>query len=113
VEKKYQIGDFSYISQERRDPFEPILLKVKKSNISKSGYELEELRLAGIIKKDSSWYAMMEDVQGRGIVFKKGDFLNNNLWIFDILEGKVIFAYRVKKEIRKFSVDIPKKKEGM
>jgi hypothetical protein len=52
---------------------------------------------------------MMEDLQGRGLLFKKGDFLNKNLWLFDILEDKVVLAHRLRGDIRKIPMDIPQK----
>ena len=52
---------------------------------------------------------MMEDAQGKGMLFKKGDFINKNLWVFDLLEDKVILAYKLKGDIRKIPMDIPRK----
>jgi len=57
--------------------------------------------------------AMMEDMQGKGMLFKKNDYLNKNLWIVNILAEKVEFGYKIKGEIRTFTIDIPRKKEGM
>lgn len=119
-EKKSQINNFTYTSKDRRDPFEPVyLLKAKKNKerlvakgkrgtVLKSGYELEELKLVGIIKKDKSKYAMMEDLHGRGILFKKGDPINPTMSITDILESKVILGYSVRGETRKFELEIQK-----
>jgi Tfp pilus assembly protein PilP len=110
---KFNIGDFVYTSENRRDPFNPVsLLRLKETNTGKNakkGYELEELKFVGLLRADKNRYVMMEDAQGRGITFKKGDYLNNNLWIRDVLDGKVVFAYKLKEEIKKFTVDIPKK----
>jgi hypothetical protein len=105
---------FSYTSQDRRDPFEPIyLLKVKNrkraDDAGKAGYDLEELKLAGVVKEGAVRFAMMEDLQGRGLLFKKGDLLNKNLWVYDILEDKVIMAYRLKGDIHKIPIDLPRK----
>jgi len=105
---------FSYTSQDRRDPFEPVyLLKaVKKTSAQaapKEGYELDELKFAGVIKSGAVTFALMEDMQGKGLLFKKGDFLNRNLWVFDTLEDKVILAYKLRGDIRKISLDIPRK----
>jgi len=52
-------------------------------------------------------------MQGRGILFRKGDYLNKNLWIVDILDGNIVLGYKLKGEIRTFTLDIPRKKEGM
>ena len=52
---------------------------------------------------------MMEDMQGKGLLFKKGDFLNRNMWIFDVLQDKVILAYKLRGDIHKISLDIPRK----
>ena len=106
--------DFSYESQDRRDPFEPVyLLRVRNKKraeaMDKTGYELEELKLAGVLKEGAVRFAMMEDLQGRGLLFKKGDFLNKNLWVFDILDDKVIMAYKLKGDIKKVPVDLPRK----
>lgn len=107
------ISEFTYSSENRRNPFEPVnLLKAKQkrdSGESKSGYELEELRFVGEVKADSKRYAMMEDRQGRGVMLKKGDFLNKNLWVVDIPAGKVILGYKLKGEIKKIEMDLPKK----
>jgi Tfp pilus assembly protein PilP len=107
------IGNFSYTSQDRRDPFEQVhMLKSRKDasfGALKSGYELEELKLVGVVKTGAVTFAVMEDTQGKGLMFKKGDFLNNNLWLLDFLEDKVVFAYKLKGDVRKIPVDIPRK----
>lgn len=111
--QKIDVANFSYTSQDRRDPFEPVyLLKMKNRKASgerKTGYELEELKLVGVLKTGAVKFAMMEDVQGRGLLFKKGDFLNKNLWVLDILEEKVMLGYKLRNDIRKIAVDIPRK----
>jgi len=111
--QKFDIGDFNYTSENRRDPFEPVYLaKMKNSKATtslKKGYELEELKLVGILKANNTRFAMMEDMQGKGMMFKKGDNLNNNLWIADVVDGRVILAYRLKNDIKNINIDIPKK----
>jgi len=113
---KFNVGDFTYTSVNRRDPFEPVALtslkEAGKGASLKRGYELEELRLVGIMKAGNINIAMMEDMQGKGILFKKNDHLNKNLWIVDILADKVEFGYKIKGEIKTFTLDIPRKKEG-
>jgi Tfp pilus assembly protein PilP len=110
---KFNVGDFTYTSDNRRDPFEPVYLaRVKRSKEAtslKRGYELEELKLVGILKTDKAKFAMMEDMQGKGIMFKKGDNLNNNLWVADVVDGRVILAYKLKNDIKNINIDIPKK----
>jgi Tfp pilus assembly protein PilP len=110
---KFNVGDFEYTSENRRDPFEPIYLaRVKRSREAtslKKGYELEELKLVGILKTDKTKFAMMEDMQGKGVMFKKGDYLNNNLWVSDVVEGRVVLAYKIKNDIKNINIDIPKK----
>jgi Tfp pilus assembly protein PilP len=122
TEIKVDIGDFEYKSEGRRDPFEPILLlkaksarevkvsKEKKGNEDALGYELEELKLVGLLKSDKGMMAMMEDSQGKGIFFKKGDPLNQNMWVADISNSNIVFAYKLKGEIKKVVVDLPIKK---
>jgi Tfp pilus assembly protein PilP len=109
---KFNVSDFNYTS-DRRDPFEPIYLeRVKRSKDAtslKRGYELEELKLVGILKTDKAKFAMMEDMQGKGIMFKKGDKLNNNLWVADVVDGRVILGYKLKNDIKNINIDIPKK----
>ena len=104
---------FSYSSQDRRDPFEPVyLLKAGKrtsAGTQKEGYELDELKFVGVMKSGAVTFALMEDMQGKGLLFKKGDFLNRNLWVFDTLENKVILAYKLRGDIHKISLDIPRK----
>jgi len=122
---RYDIGDFEYKSEGRRDPFEPVLLnkekakkdiristKAKKVTEEKMGYELEELRLVGVLKSDKGMMAMMENAKGEGIFYRKGDPLNNQLgmWVADITNSNVVFAYKLKGEIRKVVVDLPNKK---
>jgi len=106
-------ADFSYTSKDKRDPFEAVYLaKIRASragSTSKEGYELEELRLVGILKTGNGKLAMMEDMQGKGLTFKKGDFLNKSTWVLDIEEEKMMVAYRVKGDIRKVAIDIPRK----
>ncbi|MGD0235684.1 MAG: pilus assembly protein PilP [Syntrophorhabdales bacterium] len=105
--------DFSYTSKDRRDPFEPVFLaKVKQRQVSgtlKEGYELEELKLVGMLKSGGAKFAMMEDTQGKGLLFKQGDFVNKTTWIMDIDDEKVIMAYKIKGDIRKFAIDIPRR----
>lgn len=117
---KFNIGDFTYSATNRRDPFESMFhSKLQRSKQSrtfktvKEGYELEELKLVGILRAGEARVAMMEDMQGRGMLFRKGDYLNKNLWIVDILEGHIVLGYKLKGEIRTFTLDIPRKKEGM
>jgi Tfp pilus assembly protein PilP len=107
--------EFSYTSQDRRDPFESVYeAKNQKTMASqnkqqKEGYELEELKLVGVIKTGDVKFAMMEDAQGRGMLFKKGDFFNKSMWLLDILEDKIILAHRLRGDIRKIPMDIPRK----
>jgi Tfp pilus assembly protein PilP len=119
---KFDIGDFEYKSEGRRDPFEPVLLlkaksarevkvvKDKKSTTDALGYELEELKLVGVLKSDKGMMAMMEDTQGKGIFFRKGDPINQNMWVADISNSNVVFAYKLKGEIKNVVVDLPIKK---
>jgi Tfp pilus assembly protein PilP len=113
VSQKFNVGDFVYVSENKRDPFEPLyLLKMRQdkvAGVSKKGYELEELKLVGVLKTGNNRYAMMEDIQGKGISFKKGDFINNNLWISDIIDSKVVLNYKLKGETKRIEIDIPKK----
>ncbi len=106
-------GDFSYVSKDRRDPFDPLYLRSAKkhqtANVRKPGYELEELKVVGIVKTGAVKFAMMEDTQGRGLMFKKGDFVNNNLWLLDILDDKIVMGYKVRNDTRKIAIDIPRK----
>jgi Tfp pilus assembly protein PilP len=110
---KFNVADFVYSSEGRRDPFQSLPLarlrdnKTKKA--TKRGYELEELKIVGLLKTDRSRYVMMEDVQGKGITFQKGDYLNSNLWVVDVLDGNVVFGYKLKEETKKFTVDVPRK----
>jgi Tfp pilus assembly protein PilP len=106
-------SDFSYNSQDRRDPFESVYeAKTRKTvpdSKQKEGYELEELKLVGVVKTGDVKFVMMEDVQGRGLLFKKGDFINSSVWLLDILEDKVILAHKLRGDIRKIAMDIPRK----
>jgi Tfp pilus assembly protein PilP len=111
--KASETKTFSYSSQDRRDPFQS-LLSAKKGkpaveNQKKTGYELDELKLVGVVKTGGARFAMMEDTQGRGMLFKKGDFLNEGLWLFDVLDEKVVLAHRLRGDIRKITMDIPRK----
>lgn len=115
------LSDFNYTAENRRDPFEPVnlikakrsrenrLIKEKKGTIQYAGYELEELKLVGILRTNKRRLAMMEDMQGKGIIFKKDDYLNQNLWVVDVQDTKVVFGYKLKGEVRKIFVDIPKR----
>jgi Tfp pilus assembly protein PilP len=110
---KFNVADFVYSSEGRRDPFQSLplarLRDTKMKKTTKRGYELEELKIVGLLKTDKSKYVMMEDVQGKGITFQKGDYLNSNLWVVDVLDGNVVFGYKLKEEIKKFTVDVPRK----
>jgi Tfp pilus assembly protein PilP len=105
--------DFSYTSKNRRDPFEPVFLtKLKQRQVSgalKEGYELEELKLVGMLRSGAAKFAVMEDMQGKGLLFKQGDFVNKTTWIMEVDEERVVMAYRIKGDIRKFAIDIPRK----
>ena len=120
VEQKKQPGpslsvsDFVFSMENRRNPFEPVnLLRAKQKRESGSaktpGYELEELKFVGTVKSDKKRVAMMEDMQGKGVMLKKGDFINNNLWVVDIPENKVVLGYKLRGEVKKIDVDLPKK----
>jgi Tfp pilus assembly protein PilP len=108
---KDNIGDFTYSSEGRRDPFEPLaLLKLKriKDVRADKGYDLSELRLVGVLKAAGVRYALMEDRQGRGINFKKGEFLNSNLWVIDVGQDRVLLGYKFKNQTKQIVLDIPK-----
>lgn len=111
----FDVGNFTYTSTDRRDPFEPVhLTKMKretKAKGKKAGYELEELKLVGLMKTGAVKFVMMEDMQGKGMLFKKGDYLNSNLWILDITDEKVILAYKLKGDTKKIEMDIPRRQE--
>lgn len=108
------IGDFTYRSEGRRDPFEQLHLsrlreRKKSASVEKKGYELEELKPVGIMVSEKGRFVLMEDMQGKGILFKKGDHINPSLWITDILEGRVALAYKLKGETRRILLDVPRK----
>lgn len=129
---KYDVEDFAFSPEAARNPFEPVLLlkaktsrglsvkapanshkgsKAKPEKADKLDYELEELRLVGVIKSGTGgMIAMMEDSQGKGVFFRKGDYLNKNLWVMDVSASGVMLAYKAKGEIKKIAVDIPTKK---
>ena len=106
-------ADFSYTSKDCRDPFEPVFLTKAKqrqaSGTTKEGYEMEELKLVGVLKSNGARFAMMEDMQGKGLLFKQGDYINKTTWIMDVDEEKVTMAYKIKGDTRKFAIDIPRK----
>jgi Tfp pilus assembly protein PilP len=104
--------DFTYTSQ-RRDPFERSLAFGAKNRpgaeTPKAGYELEELKLVGLMKAGSEKFAVMEDTQGKGLLFKRGQNLNSNLWVSEILEEKIILGQRLKGDVRMITLNIPRK----
>ena len=107
-------SEFSYESKDRRDPFEPLFLaKLKQRQSSwtqsKEGYELEELKLVGVLKSGGTKFAMMEDMQGKGMLFKEGDHVNKTMWLMDVGDEKITVAYRIKGDVRKIAIDIPRK----
>ncbi len=121
--KKFNVEDFTY-SEGGRDPFEPVLLLKAKTSRGVSvstgsskdkrepervGYELEELRFVGVIKSGTGMIAMMEDMQGKGIFFRKGDHLNKNMWVMDVSASNMVVGYKSKGETKKIVVDIPSK----
>jgi len=126
--QKYNVEDFAFSQESYRDPFAPVLLlkaktarganvkastgkgsTAKAEKIDKIDYALEELRLVGIIKSGTGMIAMMEDSQGKGVFFRKGDYLNKNLWVMDVAASSVLLGYKAKGEIKKIAVDIPTK----
>jgi hypothetical protein len=112
TKKAVSLNDFTYTSQ-RRDPFERALGFKSKNQLGeqalKSGYELEELKLVGVIKAGPERFAVMEDMQGKGLLFKKGESLNKNMWVSEILEEKVILGHRLRGDTRLISLNIPRK----
>ncbi|MHB8110129.1 MAG: pilus assembly protein PilP [Syntrophorhabdaceae bacterium] len=125
AQPKYNIENFSYNPMGTRNPFEPILLlKAKtsrglsvktvkrtpdKAKSEKIDYELEELRLVGVIKSGTGMIAMMEDIQGKGIFFRKGDYLNKSMWVEDVSASNMVLGYKARGETKKISVNIPTK----
>ena len=112
--KKVNLGDFGFSSEKMRDPFEPVyLLKAKREKSMKTGqkkgFELDELKFVGTLKTDNGRSAMMEDMQGKGILFKKGDYLNGSLWVVEVLEHRLVLGYKLKNETKKMNIDIPSK----
>lgn len=110
--KPSSLNDFTYTSQ-RRDPFERALAFRSRNQLGaetlKAGYELEELKLVGVMKAGIEKFAVMEDMQGKGLLFKKGQNLNNNLWVSDILEEKIILGHRLRGDVRMITLNIPRK----
>jgi len=51
----------------------------------------------------------MEDMQGKGIFFRKGDHLNKNMWVMDVSASSMVVGYKTKGETKKIVVDIPSK----
>lgn len=105
-------NDFTYTSQ-RRDPFERALAFKGKKQLGleaiKTGYELEELKLVGVMKAGPEKFAVMEDMQGKGLLFKRGQNLNSNLWVSEILDEKIILGQRFKGDTRLITLNIPRK----
>jgi Tfp pilus assembly protein PilP len=105
--------DFTYTSKDCRDPFEPVIVTKARERqargTTKEGYEMEELKLVGMLKSSGAKFAMMEDMQGKGLLFKQGDYINKTTWIMDVDEEKVTMAYKIKGDIRKFAIDIPRR----
>ncbi|MCS7281369.1 MAG: pilus assembly protein PilP [Desulfobacterota bacterium] len=112
--KDFQIDNFTYTSKDKRDPFFALILSQRKRMIKetedKSGYDLEELKVVGVLKTEREKYALMEDRQGYGVLFKKGDYINKNLWIVDIADDRIVYGYRLRDEVRTVVVDIPTKR---
>lgn len=110
--KPSSLNDFTYTSQ-RRDPFERALAFRSRNQPGaealKTGYELEELKLVGVMKAGIEKFAVMEDTQGKGLLFKKGQNLNSNLWVSDILEEKIILGHRLRGDVRMVTLNIPRK----
>jgi hypothetical protein len=63
----------------------------------------------GVIKSGTGMIAMMEDTQGKGIFFRKGDHLNKNMWVMDVSASNMVVGYKSKGETKKIVVDIPSK----
>jgi Tfp pilus assembly protein PilP len=112
--RKAGLGDFSFNSERMRDPFEAVYFQRIKGNkgtkaVVKTGFELDELKFVGTLKTDKGRSAMMEDMQGKGMLFKKGDYINGNLWVLEVLESRLVLGYKLKNEIKKMNIDIPNK----
>jgi Tfp pilus assembly protein PilP len=114
--KGEQTDSFSYSAKDRRDPFEVLYqarsAKPTLSAQKKVGYELEELKVVGVVKSGTVKFAVMEDIQGKGLFFKKGDFINTGMWIEEILDNQIVFAHKLRGDVRKIPIDIPRKQEG-
>lgn len=123
AETKFNVEDFTFNVDQARNPFEPVLLlkaktargvavrtsRGEKAEPDKIGYRLEELRLVGVIRSDKGMIAMMEDAQGKGIFFRKGDHLNSNMWVSEISASNVVLSHKTRGETRQITVDIPAK----
>jgi Tfp pilus assembly protein PilP len=106
-------GAFEYRGDKIRDPFQPLSLikgpsEKKKGKVDYRGYRLEELRLVGVIVNEKERFALMEDKEGKGIVLRKGDLLEEDTWVHEIERDKVVFAYRLRGEIKRIVIQIPR-----
>lgn len=103
---------FEYRADKIRDPFvPPILIKApEKGKVKESqrGYDLEELRLVGVLSGGKDKFALMEDKEGKGLLLRKGDRLNEETWVQEIERDRVVFALKLRGEVKRITIEIPK-----
>ncbi|MDO8445235.1 MAG: pilus assembly protein PilP [Deltaproteobacteria bacterium] len=116
--------EYAYDAAGKRDPFKPFIELEKKGAPAKvplsplQAYDVNELRLVGIILLPGKRVAMIEDPAGKGYNVTVGVLIGKNDGkVVEILKDEVIVEEKLVDETgqpktRKVSITIPKEKEG-
>lgn len=115
--------EYAYEATGKRDPFRPFI-EFERKVVSKvpltplQAYDLNELRLVGVIILPGKKVAMIEDPLGKGYNVTVGILIGKNDGkVVDILKDEVVVEEKYVDETgqpktRKVSITIPKEKEG-
>ncbi len=87
---------YVYQRRDRRDPFTPLIVPLKKLKKDKSkigtleGYDLNEFVLSAIAKKGTEYFALLVTPDNRSFTVRKGDVIGmNNGRVKEITSNKI------------------------
>ncbi len=96
---KFEKG-YVYEQMNRRDPFTPLIVSVKKAQKSDEikigtleGYDLNEFVLAAIAKRGAEYFALLTTPDNRSFTVTKGNIIGLNKGrVEDISKDKIVFV---------------------
>jgi type IV pilus assembly protein PilP len=125
VEKPKEVQNYFYTPIGKRDPFRPYYIDVQKMQIARpkgeggplEQFEIEQLRLVGILTGMDTPMGLIEDPQGKGYAVGPGTYVGRNGGrISRITRDEVVIEEEYynsegKRIINKISMKLPKPKE--